>query len=123
MNFQPTPAHIEWLGIFVVLTAALHFAERVWSFINKIINDCQRRKQIEVKRRAQQEARLAAKRQAAKRLAAKIVPMPPAAIGSGDSPANNSASQKSDGETSAEAKPGCSLKTKHSYQASPPQLS
>jgi hypothetical protein len=92
MNFQPTPAHIEWLGIFVVLTAALHFAERVWSFINKIINDCQRRKQIEVKRRAQQAARLAAK----------LVPMPSASIGTGESQAKNSVSQKGDGKRNSQ---------------------
>ena len=61
MQFQPTPAQLEWLGgVFVVLTAAtagLHFAEKVWSFINKIINDCQRRKRIQAKRKAQLAAR------------------------------------------------------------------
>jgi hypothetical protein len=88
MNYQPTPTQIEWLGIFVVLTAALHFAERAWSFINKVINDCQRRKHVEAKRKSQQAARLADK----------IVPMPPAAIGTGESQSNNSASQKRDGK-------------------------
>src|SRR5260370_12203220 len=78
MRLQAIPAEIEWLGVAFVLTTFLQVAERAWRLINRIIDDCLRRRRIIARRKAQQVARLAAKQ----------AHMPPAAIGAEQFPAN-----------------------------------
>lgn len=87
MRFQPTPGQIEWLGILLILgtflqflTGLLRFAEKAWKFVNKVINDCQRRKELKAKRQTRQIARAMAKQ----------VPMPKPAIGAERFPTKNS---------------------------------
>jgi hypothetical protein len=91
MTFQPTSADIHWASAIVILTGVLTLAERAWRLINKILNDCQRRKDIAAKR----------KEQLAERLTARLVPIPKAAIGAEKLPSTvqRAARSKSIGKT------------------------
>jgi hypothetical protein len=92
MNFQPTPAQVEWLGAAIILSTFLATAEKAWNFLNTIVSDCQRQKRLQEKRKVRQAAR------AARRLAAKRVPMPKPAIGVERFPANRKAQPKLPGQ-------------------------
>lgn len=49
MTFQPSPEQIQLLGILLVLTAVLQFAEKTWNLVRKITDYWDKRRRTRAK--------------------------------------------------------------------------
>jgi hypothetical protein len=51
MTFQPSPEQIQWLGVVVIFSAFLQFAERTWNLVRKITDYFDKRRKVLAKER------------------------------------------------------------------------